>query len=212
MLCRQISRILLADLREKEFLEEAQKRLASGETPLSILADAKRGMEIVGKRFETSEYFIPDLVYSGEILRTLTDQIEPLMKETGETKSGARIVIGTVAGDIHDIGKDIVTFMLDTSGYEVFDLGVDIPAARFVDKIRETNASIVCLSGFLTLAYDAMRDTIAAIETAGLRDKVHIMVGGGLVDDDVQKYTRADAWGTDAVEAVAIANRWAGSN
>jgi len=200
----------LADLEEKEAMEIVKQRLNAGEDPLKILDDARRGMEIVGKRFETREYFIPDLVYSGEILKEVTETVKPKLSKAGEVKRLGKIVIGTVEGDIHDIGKDIVTFMLDINGFEVYDLGVDIPAQKFVDKIKDTNSSIVGLSGFLTLAFDAMKETIEVIKAAGLRNKVNIMIGGGLIDEEIKKYTGADAYGRDAVAAVSLAKKWVG--
>jgi len=125
----------------------------------------------------------------------------------GGAKLG-KVIVGTVAGDIHDIGKDIVVFMLDISGFEVYDLGIDVPIQNFVDKIKETGAPIVALSGFLTLAFDAMKETVEAIEAAGLRDGVKIMIGGGQIDDEIRKYTKADAYGRDAMTAVEIAKGW----
>jgi len=113
-----------------------------------------------------------------------------------------------VAGDIHDIGKDIVVFMLDIHGFEVHDLGVDVPAHKFVQKIQETGAEIVGLSGFLTSAFESMKEVIQAISDAGLRDKVKIMIGGGQIDERVREYTKADAYGTDAMSAVMLAKKW----
>ena len=113
-----------------------------------------------------------------------------------------------MAGDIHDIGKDIVVFMLDINGFEVFDLGVDVPAEKFVESIKETGVSIVALSGFLTLAFDAMKKTVEAIEGVGLRDKVKIMIGGGQIDDEIRKYFGADAYGRDAMAGVSTAKEW----
>jgi methanogenic corrinoid protein MtbC1 len=200
----------LANLKEQEALEIVRDRLNAGDDPLSILGDARRAMGTVGERFQKSEYFIPDLVYSGEILKGITDMVRPRLTKAVEVKRLGKLVLGTVSGDIHDIGKDIVAFMLDISGFEVYDLGVDVPAQKFVDKIKETNAGIVGLSGFLTLAFDSMKETIAAIEDAGLRGKVKIMIGGGLIDDQVRKYTGADAYGRDAAAAVSLAKKWVG--
>ncbi|UCD22417.1 MAG: cobalamin-dependent protein, partial [Chloroflexota bacterium] len=164
----------LADLKEQEAIKIVKDRLGAGEDPLKILGDARKGMEIVGSRFAGSEYFIPDLVYSGEILKSVTELVKPKLTTTGESKKLGKIVFGTVAGDIHDIGKDIVVFMLDVNGFEVHDLGVDVPVHKFVDKIKETGAPIVGLSGFLTLAFDSMKETVEAMKAAGLRDKVRI--------------------------------------
>jgi methanogenic corrinoid protein MtbC1 len=201
----------LADLKEKEALKIAEDRLKAGEEPLKILEDARKAMEIVGKRFASSEYFMPDLVYSGEILREITEMVKPKMGKAGEIKRVGKVVFGTVAGDIHDIGKDIVVFMLDVNGFEVYDLGVDVPAQKFVEKIKESGAPIVGLSGFLTLAFDSMKQTIDAIKAAGLRDKVKVMIGGGQISDEVRKYTGADAYGEDAMAGVSLAKKWSGA-
>jgi len=200
----------LADLKEKEALEIVQDRLNAGDDPLGILDDARHAMEIVGERFATSEYFIPDLVYSGEILKEITDMVKPKLTKAAEVKRLGKVIIGTVSGDIHDIGKNIVTFMLDINGFEVYDLGVDVPPKEFVDKIKETNTSVVGLSGFLTLAFDSMKETVEAIEAAGLRDKVKIMIGGGQMNEEIRKYTGSDAYGANAMAGVSLAKKWVG--
>jgi len=200
----------LADLKEDEALAIVQNRINAGDDPLGILNDASRAMEIVGNRFSKNEYFIPDLVYSGEILKKINEIVKPKLTSEGQIKAGGKVIIGTVAGDIHDIGKDIVVFMLDVNGFDVYDLGVDVPVKTFVDKIKETEAPIVGLSGFLTIAYDAMKQTIEAIKDAGLRDKVKIMIGGGQITDEIMNYTGADAFGKDAVVGVSLAKKWAG--
>ena len=200
----------LADLKEDEALAIVEEKLKAGADPMGILADASRAMEIVGNRFSKSEYFIPDLVYSGEILKKINELVKPKMTGEAGAKAGGKVIIGTVAGDIHDIGKDIVVFMLDVNGFDVIDLGVDVPIQKFVDTIKETSAPIVGLSGFLTLAYDAMKQTIEAIKAAGLRDNTKIMIGGGQITDEIMKYTGADAFGKDAVGGVSLAKKWAG--
>jgi 5-methyltetrahydrofolate--homocysteine methyltransferase len=200
----------LADLKEEEALKIVEDRLKAREDPLKILDDARRALEIVGKRFSNCEYFIPDLVYSGEILKKITDMVKPKITKGREAKRLGKVVVGTVAGDIHDIGKDIVVFMLDVNGFEVFDLGIDVPAQKFVDKIKETGSKVVGLSGFLTLAFQSMKDTVEAIKKAGLRDNVKIMIGGGQIDEQVKGFTGADAYGKDAMEGVKLAKGWIG--
>jgi methanogenic corrinoid protein MtbC1 len=200
----------LADLEEQEVIKIVEDRLKAKGDPLKILEDARKGMEIVGQRFASSEYFIPDLVYSGEILKSVTELVKPKLTGVAESKKLGKIVFGTVAGDIHDIGKDIVVFMLDVNGFEVYDLGVDVPAQKFAEKIRETGASIVGLSGFLTLAFDSMKQTVEAMKASGLRDKVKVMIGGGQITEEVREYTGADAYGKDAVAGVTLAKKWAG--
>ncbi len=200
----------LADLEEKEAGKIVEDRLNAGEDPLKILDDARRALEIVGERFASGEYFIPDLLYSGEILKGITAMVKPRLSKTTTVRRLGKIVFGTVAGDIHDIGKDIVVFMLDVNGFEVYDLGVDVPAEKFVEKIKETGAGIVGLSGFLTLAFESMKQTIQAIKYAGLRDKVKIMIGGGQIDEQVRGFAGADAYGKDAIDAVNLAKSWIG--
>ncbi len=202
---------LLADLKEQEALKVVKDRLGKGEDAFKILDDARKGLEVVGKRFAESRYFIPDLVYSGEILKAVNELVKPKLTKAADTKKLGKVVFGTVAGDIHDIGKDIVVFMLDVNGFEVYDLGVDVPVQKFVDKIKETGAPVVGLSGFLTLAFDSMKQTIEAIKSAGLRDKVKIMIGGGQITEEVKKYTGADAYGKDAMAGVSLAQKWIGA-
>lgn len=198
----------IADLQEEKALEITRKRLAGGDEPLKILEDARSALELVGQKFEKCEYFIPDLVYSGEILKGVSELVKPKLTGEARVKRVGKYVLGTVAGDIHDIGKDIVGFMLDISGFEVVDLGVDVPAGKFVSAIRETGAPIVGLSGFLTLAFESMKETVDAIREAGLRDRVKIMIGGGQINDDIRKYSGADAYRPDAVAAVSLAKEW----
>jgi len=200
----------VADLMENEALEVTRTKLDSGEDPHAILEEGRKGMEIIGKRFSEGTYFLPELIFSAEIFKEITEIVKPKLEEGIQTERLGKCIIGTVAGDIHDIGKDIVVFMLDISGFEVYDLGVDVPTKDFVDKIKETEAPIVGLSGFLTLAFDAMKETVGAIKEAGLRDKVKIMIGGGQIDDEIRKYTGADAYGRDAMAGVSLAKTWLG--
>jgi methanogenic corrinoid protein MtbC1 len=201
---------LLSDLKEPEALQFVESALAKGMDPMTLLEDAKQGMNIVGERFAKEEYFIPDLMYSGEILKGIVKMLEPHLKKTEKAKRLGKVIIGTVAGDIHNIGKDLVVFMLDVSGFEVLDLGIDVPAQKFVDAVKESGSKIIGLSGFLTLAFDSMKETVDAIQAAGLRNKVKIMIGGGQIDEQVRNYTGADAYGRDAVAAVQLAKGWIG--
>lgn len=203
----------LAEMREEEAVTLARAMLEGGANPLRVLELCREGMEIVGKRFEKGEYFLPELILGGEMLEAIGALAKPLIKQgpDGSAKTHGRVLIGTVQGDLHDIGKNIVTFMLDINGYEVKDLGIDVPAATFVEAIREFQPAVIGLSGFLTLAFDAMRDTVGAIESAGLRDGRRIMIGGGQVDEAVRAHTRADAFGSNAMAAVALCRGWIGA-
>lgn len=200
----------MADLMEDDVLALVKEKIAQGADPMGILNDARQAMEVVGKRFETGEYFIPDLIMAGEILKEISDMVKPLLEKSGSGAKKGKVLIGTVAGDIHDIGKDIVTFMLDVSGFDVLDVGIDVPVQTFIDKIKEFQPQVVGLSGFLTLAFDSMKKTIEAIDKEGLRDNVKIMIGGGQIDETVKAYVGADAYGKDAVAGVQLCKQWIG--
>ena len=199
----------IVELNEDSVKELLKKRLESNENPLKIMDDVKGAMKIIGEKFSNKEYFLPELIMSGEILRDIFEFLGPKLKESQitEEKKG-RVLLGTVAGDIHDIGKDVVKFMLDANGFEVLDLGIDVPAEKFVESIKEFKPQVVALSGFLTLAFDSMKEIIQKFEEAGLRDSVKIMIGGGTVDNNIVEYVSADAYGESAVEAVALASKW----
>ncbi len=198
---------VLADLEEDRVLQMVRDALAAGTEPLAVLEACQEGMTLVGDRFEAGEYFVSDLMMSGEIFKQVGLILEPLLEAEAQV-SGGSVVIGTVAGDIHDIGKDIVVNMLKSANLEVTDLGVDVPAERFVSALRETGSPVLCLSGLLTLAFDSMAATIEAVTEAGLRDEVKIMVGGGPVDARVCETVGADDWGADAQAAVRLARDW----
>ena len=163
-------------------------------------------MEMIGQKYTNGQIYIPEMLASAITMKKGLEAIKPFLKAQAVKPKGI-ILMGTVQGDIHDIGKNIVTFMLDLNGFEVYDLGIDVPAETFVEKIRETKAPVVGLSGFLTIAFDSMKETIDAIEKAGLRDKVKIIIGGGNMNEDIKKYARADAYGVDAMAAVSFANK-----
>lgn len=197
----------ITEMREEDALKLTQAMLDGGASPMDVLDACREAMEIIGKRFEVGESFIPELIMAGEVLTQISTIVKPRLMQGAEQRKLGKVVIGTVQGDIHDIAKDIVAFMLDINGFEVTNLGVDVPPARFVQAIRETGAKIVGLSGFLTLAFDPMKETVAAIRAAGMNE-VKIMIGGGQIDEQVRRYTGADAYGKDAMVAVALAKSW----
>lgn len=205
---------LLADMNEDEGVALAKRMLLEeGAEPLRVLGLCRAAMDVVGKRFEEGEYFLPELVLAGEMLETIGAVAKPLIKSAPgeEPKKLGRVLIGTVHGDLHDIGKNIVSFMLDINGFEVKDIGVDVPVQTFIDEINTYQPDVVGLSGFLTLAFDSMKETIGAFEQKGMRDKFKIMIGGGQIDETVRAYTGADAFGVNAVEAVALCRGWMGA-
>ena len=200
----------IADMQEEDALQLAREMVDGGVDPIEILTAGREAMDIVGQRFEEGQYFLPELIMSGEMLNRITEMVKPKLAQMPQVERKGTVVLGSVAGDIHDIGKNIVTFMLDVNGFDVQDLGVDVTPQAFVEAIQEHDAQVVGLSGFLTLAFDSMKDTVEAIEAAGLRDRVKIMVGGGQVTDKIREYTGADAYGDDAMEAVNLAQEWIG--
>ena len=198
----------ITEMREEDVVAITNQLLDEGVAPTDILMACKQAMDVIGKRFEEGDAFIPELILAGEMMTSVTDILKPRMAEESTSDKLGKIVIGTVQGDIHDIAKDIVAFMLDLNGFDVTDLGVDVPPEKFVETVQDTGATIVGLSGFLTLAFDPMKDTVAAFKAAGL-DDVKIMIGGGQIDENIRQYTGADAYGRDAMAAVDLAKSWA---
>ncbi len=192
----------MAELQEDRVLAEVKDLLAEGVAPLEIVKSLQQGMVEVGNRFERDEYFLSELIMAGEIMKSTMDILEPLLSnEKGDYKG--TIVIGTVKGDIHDLGKNIVTMLLKGSGYQVVDLGVDVPSDRFVEAIKKTDAPLVGMSVLLTSCQEALRDTVDKIRAAGLKTKV--VIGGNYIDDTVMRFTGADYFATTASDGLRIA-------
>ncbi len=198
------------ELREDDALRIADEELKGGTDPLEIVTACREAMDVIGQRFADGEAFIPELIMAGEIMQGITAKLKPYLKADAAGEKLGTVVMCTVQGDIHDIGKDIVVTMLDIAGFNVVDLGVDVPVAKVVETVRETNAQVVGLSGLLTVAFDSMKATVAAIDEAGLHGQVKVMLGGAPVTDAVVAFAGADAWGKDAVAAVELAKTWVG--
>ena len=204
----------VSTMKQQEAISLVKEMLEEGKDPQVILDGCKEAMAIVGNNFEAGKYFLAELMMAGKIFRQISEFVKPKMAVTssGKASSLGKVVIGTVKDDIHDIGKDIVTFMLDVNGFEVHDLGINVPAARFVSKVKEVNPDIVALSGLLTLIFDQMKETVNALKEAGLRENVKVMIGGCQMDDGIVKYIGADAYRPDAVSGVKLAKEWVGGN
>ena len=198
----------ISDMQEEEAIRLAKEMLDSGTDPQEILDASREAMTIVGNRYERKEYFLPELIIAGDLLKEIAALVKPRLKAIGAGKTLGRVLLGTVAGDIHDIGKDVVGFMLDVNNFEVKDIGVDVPAEMFVQMVREFKPNVVGMSGFLTQAFDQMKRTIKALQEAGLRSGVKIMIGGAIMDASVSQYVGADAYGADATAAVRLAKSW----
>lgn len=208
---RLIDAIIALD--EDRSLNEVRKCLQDGDDPVLLIEDCRRGLYVVGERFDQGDYFLSELVVGAEIFKQTAEVLAPLLAadRRESRKPIGQVVLGTVKGDIHDLGKSIVAVLLEAGGFEVHDLGVDVGPEAFVEKVRQTNAEIVAMSALLTVAFEAMKETISALDRAGLRERVHIMVGGGPVDETVQAYIGADAYGRNAVTAVEIARGFVGA-
>lgn len=201
----------IADIEEERAQQLTKEMIDAGTDPHEILAACREAMAIVGERYEAKEYFLPELLMAGDMLREIGEMIKPQLAESAVTTEPlGKVIIGTVAGDVHDVGKDMVVFMLDANNFEVHDLGIDVSADTFVSKIQEVQPDIVALSGFLTLAFDEMKNTVQAFADAGVRDSVKVMIGGAPMDDAVKAYVGADAFGLDAAAAVNLAKQFVG--
>ena len=194
----------LVELKEEEFLEAVRNRLDSGDDPIEIIRQCNRGMVEVGMRFERSEYYISELIMSSEILKKAMTHLEPLMGDLKKGPSKGRVVIGTVKDDIHDIGKNIAATLLKGTGYEVVDLGVDVPVETFVETVKETKAKVLGLSALLNFTFPSMRAVVDGLKDAGIRDQVTVIIGGAPCNEEVRRSVGADHFALDATKGVKI--------
>ena len=199
----------IINLDEPAALKKAGEQLDAGVDPVDILEKCREGMSIVGERFETGEFFLSEMIMAAEIFTQIMDSIRPQLRRS-VTENVGKIVIGTVEGDVHDIGKNIVIALLEAEGFEVIDLGVDVPPQRFVEAIREHEPDIVGMSSLLTVAIESTKRTVDAIAEAGLRDSVKIIIGGGRMDGHAMEYVRPDAATDNAAQGVRLCKRLLG--
>jgi len=191
-------------------IENVKKALENKISPVEIVSKSiVEGMSIVGEKFEKGEYFLSELIVAGEIGKEIVKLLDPYLKaEEARMKKLGKVVIGTVRGDLHDIGKNIVAMMLEAAGFEVIDLGADVPPERFVEAVKEHDANIVAMSALLTVTMPEMKNVIDELKKAGLRDKVKVIVGGAPVTEEYAKSIGADGYGETAVEGVRICKQW----
>ena len=198
----------ISNLEENKVLQLVKEKLDNGEDPIKILDACRIGMAEIGKGAGDT-VFLTDLIMAGEIFNQAMELLLPKLTSESSKKLG-KVVIGTVQGDIHNIGKDIAINFLKAEGFDVVDLGVDVPPQKFVEAIDEHNPMVVGMSGLLTLSIEPMKKSVEAIKAANKRDKVKIIIGGERTDDEVCSYVGADAWVNDAIEGVKIIKKWAG--
>lgn len=193
---------------QKTAVAVTQEALAEGCDPMELITKHMvPAMDEVGRRFECEEYFVPELLLSARAMKGSLELLRPLLAASGAQPAG-RVVIGTVKGDLHDIGKNLVASMLEGGGFEVIDLGADVPPERFIEAVREKNARIVALSALLTVTMPAMRKTIDALKEAGVRDQIKVMVGGAPVTPQFAEEIGADGYGENATAAVTLARKF----
>ena len=196
----------VANLEEHAVLELVQHRLAQGDDPLDIVEECQAGMQQVGQRYERGEYYLAGLIMAGEIFREVTDIVYPLLEHRITQQATGKILLGTVQGDIHDMGKNILAMLLRCYGFTVIDLGVDVPAAEFVKQTQTHAPDVVGISALLTSAHETVHETVTNLrherEQAG--GKFAILIGGGQIDDQVRATTGADYYGKDAMAGVRL--------
>ncbi len=199
----------ILDFDEEKVNAQVQALLKSGNDPVQIAEVARQAMEKVGLMFQNKEIFLTELIMAGELLKNIMGLLGFTPEKMAQIQgSKGKVLLGTVAGDIHDIGKNIVAGLLASNGYQVIDIGVDLAPGKFVEAIKQHKPAVVGLCGLLTIAFDSMKATINALEKAGLRNNVKVIVGGGAVDEKVSQYVGADAWGATAADAVKLCQQY----
>jgi methylmalonyl-CoA mutase cobalamin-binding domain/chain len=194
----------MVNLEEKKVEKLVTEGLDSGVATKDIMDQLQEALIEIGKRYEREEYYVPDLIYSGAIMKNAVKIIAPRMEKSDVTASKGKVVMGTVAGDVHNIGKDLVVMVLKNSGFEVLDLGVDVSAEKFIEAIKESGAKVLGMSCLLTTSFKSIARTVKTIEDSGIRDKVTIVLGGSPVTEKVKENTGADYYGKDAINGLKI--------
>jgi len=200
-------KVAMGDLEEDQVLKLVEDALNSGNVNDALTA-CQEGLSVVGERFEGGEYFVSDLIYAGDIMAQATSILKPALASGDSSSAANKVILCTVKGDLHDIGKNIVRSLLEASNFEVVDLGIDVAPEDVVAAVKEHDAKIVALSGVLTLAIDAMKDTVEAFKSAGIRDNVKIIIGGAPVTAAISDLVGSDAWSLVPQEGVKICLDW----
>ena len=196
----------VGDLDEQTAVALVEEKLAKGEAALGILEELQAGMNIVGERFESGEYYLSELIYAADIFKKAGAPLEEELKSATQASYGT-LVLGTVKNDIHDFGKDIVATVMSSNGIKVVDLGVNVEHQAFVDAIKEHRPELVGMSCLLTTVFEDMKEAIRTIEAAGLRDQVKVLIGGGPVDEATREFVGADYYCKTAQDGVAVAKQ-----
>jgi methanogenic corrinoid protein MtbC1 len=200
----------MVEIEEDKVYSLVKKHLESGIPPEEIIKALREAVQIIGEKFDCQEYFLTELVMGGEMFTQAAELIKPYLKSGETTKIIGKLVVGTVQGDVHDIGKNIFSTLSEAAGFEVHDLGVDVPIEKFVETVKEVKPQVVGYSGLLTIAMDAMKATTEALKAAGLRDSLKIIIGGLPVDEAWMNIAGADAFTQSAFDGVNIIKKWVG--
>ena len=193
----------LRELEEEQVYAAVDEEIAAGVSPVTIVEECNEGLVQVGELFGEGTYYLTELMYSVEIMEGVMEKIQPLMEASGPMESKGKVLIGTVKGDIHDVGKNIVISLLRSHGYEVLDLGIDVPAEKFVEAVRANpDAKVLGLSALLNTTYPEMKTVIDALRDAGLRDQVKVIIGGTICSEQVRQFTGADAFAVQAMTGI----------
>jgi methylmalonyl-CoA mutase cobalamin-binding domain/chain len=199
----------MADLDRTKVLEIVKEQIKKETDPLKIIESLSEGVKIVGDYFEKKEYFLAELITGGDIFENAFQELKPILEKSNTTvQSKGKIVIGTVQGDVHDIGKNIVKTMLHATGFSVEDLGVDVPPEKFIDAVKQPDIKILGLSALLTIAIDSVKEIISLLEKENLRDKIKIIVGGSAFTEVVAEKLNVDAYGKDPQEAINFCKKF----
>lgn len=192
-----------------EAIDAVKEAIRSGEDPLAILNACREAMGEVGKRFETGEFFLSELIYSAEVFKAVNALLEPRLLETLDQEDSPGVVVfGTPLGDIHDLGKNLVITMMRAQGFKIYDLGVDVPPQSFIDEIQRTEAPILAMSALITPAFISMAETISLLKEKGLRERTFVIIGGGVTTEFARKEMGADAQTMDPTEAIRLCREY----
>lgn len=202
--------LAIVELDRDKALSLAESRSKKGESPLQILEECRQGMSIVGERYQKGDYFLAELMLSAEIFKAVTTILEPHLAKVRPPKPVGRMVLATLKGDIHDLGKNLFGSLVKTRGFEVYDLGVDVAPTRVVEKVKEVKPNFLGFSALITTAFTCMREATQMLDEAGLRSQFKVMVGGGVTTPAVRDYVGADFQTTDAMEGVAYCLKMTG--
>ena len=196
----------MSRLEEEKTLALVKEKLAAGVTPMEIVEECRRGIEVVGAKYGEGVFYLSDLIMSEEIFRRVMEILEPNFPPS-DSSEGVKIIMGTIEGDIHDLGKQIVVYLLRSSGFKVYDLGVDVPPEKFIEAIKETGASIIGICVLLTYCIGSVKKVVDLLVETGLREKVTVVIGGYPVNAQIKEYTGVDYYGNDALHGLEIFKR-----